>query len=96
VWFRAGTPPVPAVRVDQRVVLVSPAGPAAWPYGLRARVSSYGQKADLARRVARLAWWAAGAGGPVMPVGSGAGVRLLLGGNAFSVPAAPAVPWNSF
>jgi predicted site-specific integrase-resolvase len=62
VWFRVGTLPVLAVRVNQRAVLVSPAGPAAWSYGLRARVSSYGRKADLGRRVARLAWWAAGAG----------------------------------
>jgi hypothetical protein len=28
--------------------------------------------------------------------GSGAKVRLLLRGNAFPVPAAPAGPWNSF
>jgi hypothetical protein len=40
VWFRVGTLPVLAVRVNQGAVLVSLAGPAAWSYGLRARVSS--------------------------------------------------------
>jgi putative resolvase len=103
-WFRAGTLPVPTVRVDQRAVLVSLAassGPAAWSYGLHARLSSYGQRADLGWQVARLAWWAAGVGGPVMRVGAevgsgmngpGARGRLLLRGNAFPVPAAPVVP----
>jgi len=53
-WFGEGTLPVPAVRVNQRTVLVSPdvpAGPAAWSYGLYAQVSSYGRKADLGRQV---------------------------------------------
>jgi putative resolvase len=75
-WFREGTLPVPAVRVNQRTVLVSPgapAGPAAWSYGLYARVSSYGYKADLGRQVARLTSWAAGAGGLVVRVEAGAG-----------------------
>jgi phytoene dehydrogenase-like protein len=63
VWFRVGTLPARRSRVNQRAVLVSRAGPAARPYGLRARVSSYGQKADLGRRVARLAWWAPGDAG---------------------------------
>jgi putative resolvase len=59
-WFREGTLPVLAVRVNQRKVLVCPdvpAGPAAWSYGLYARVSPYAQKADLDRQVARLASW---------------------------------------
>ena len=64
-WFREGTLPIPAVRVNQRVVLVSRSrpGPAAWSYGLHARVSSFDQKADLDWPVARLAWWAASANG---------------------------------
>jgi hypothetical protein len=60
-WFRVGTLPVLAVRVNQGAVLVSRAGPAAWSYGLLAGVSSYGQRAGVGRPVARLAWWAAGA-----------------------------------
>jgi putative resolvase len=89
-WFREGTLPVPAVRVNQRTVLVSPdapAGPAASSYGLYARVSSHDQKADLDRQVARLTSWAADAGGRVVRVeaevgsgtnGSRARVRRLL------------------
>jgi putative resolvase len=56
-WFREGTLPVPAVRVNQRTVLVSPgvpAGPAVAAYGLYARVSSHDQREDLDRQVARL------------------------------------------
>jgi putative resolvase len=84
-WFLEGTLPVPAVRVNQRTMLMSPdvsAGPAAWSYGLYARVSSYGQEADLDRQVARLASWAAGADGLVMrsrprsgPAGTGPALR---------------------
>lgn len=89
-WFREGTLPVPAVRVNQRTVLVSPGTPtepAAAGYGLYARVSSGDQKADLDRQVARLTAWAAEAGGPVVRVeaevgsgmnGSRAKVRRLL------------------
>ncbi len=89
-WFREGTLPVPAVRVNQRTVLVSPDAPtepAASSYGLYARVSSYDQKADLDRQVARLTSWAADAGGLVVRVeaevgsgmnGSRAKVRRLL------------------
>ena len=89
-WFRAGTLPVPAVRVNQRTVLVSPdasTGPAAVGYGLYARVSSHDQREDLDRQVARLTAWAAGAGGQVVRVeaevgsgmnGSRAKVRRLL------------------
>jgi hypothetical protein len=46
----------------------------------------------LGWQVARLAWRAAGADGPVMRAGSGAKVCRLLSGNAFPVPAAPVVP----
>jgi putative resolvase len=89
-WFREGMLPVPAVRVNQRTVLVSPdtpAGPAAAAYGLYARVSSVDQKPDLDRQVARLTAWAADAGGQVVRVeaevgsamnGSRAKVRRLL------------------
>jgi putative resolvase len=56
-WFREGTLPVPAVRVNQRTVLVSPhmpAEPTAAACGLYAHASSHDQKADLDRQVARL------------------------------------------
>ena len=89
-WFREGTLPVPAVRVNERTVLVSPdaaAGPAAAAYGLYARVSSHDQREDLDRQAARLTTWAADAGGPVVRVeaevgpgmnGSRVKVRRLL------------------
>jgi putative resolvase len=82
--------PVPAVRVNQRTVLVSPDAPtepAAVAYGLYARVSSHAEKPDLDRQVARLTAWAADAGGQVVRVeaevgsgmnGSRAKVRRLL------------------
>jgi putative resolvase len=60
-WFRQGTLPVPAVRVNQRTV------PAA-ALGLYARVSSHDQRSDLDRQLARLAEWAAKAGQPVVRV----------------------------
>jgi putative resolvase len=70
-WFREGTLPVPAVRVNQRTVLVAPhaatSGPAA-ALGLYARVSSHDQRSDLDRQLARLAEWAAKAGQPVVRV----------------------------
>jgi putative resolvase len=90
-WFREGTLPVPAVRVNERTVLVSPDVPAgstpAVAFGLYARVSSHDQKSDLDRQVARLTGWAAEAGGTVVRVeaevgsgmnGSRAKVRRLL------------------
>lgn len=89
-WFREGTLPVPAVRVNQRTVLVSPDAPAVEPvsrFGLYARVSSHDQKADLDRQVSRLTGWAAAAGGHVVRVeaevgsgmnGSRTKVRRLL------------------
>jgi putative resolvase len=89
-WFREGTLPVPAVRVNERTVLVSPdvpVGPAAAAFGLYARVSSHDEKSDLDRQVARLRGWAAEAGGTVVRVeaevgsgmnGSRAKVRRLL------------------
>ena len=88
-WFREGTLSVPAVRVNQRTVLVSPDTPAeqAAAYGLYARVSLHDQKPDLDRQVARLTAWAADAGGRVVRVeaevgsgmsGSRAKARRLL------------------
>jgi putative resolvase len=88
-WFRGGTLPVPAVRVNQRTVLVNPdlADAVIGGVGLYARVLSHDQKADLDRQVARLTGWAADAGGQVVrveaEVGSGmngarAKVRRLL------------------
>jgi len=70
-WFREGTLPVPAVRVNERTVLVSPdtvAESVPASFGLYARVSSHDQKSDLDRQVARLSDWAAEAGGTVVRV----------------------------
>lgn len=69
-WFREGTLPVPAVRINSRSVLVSPDAPTQAPtaFGLYARVSSHDQKDDLDRQVARLTSWAADAGGQVVRV----------------------------
>jgi putative resolvase len=61
-WFGEGTPPVAAVRVNSRSVLVAPEAAvarAAGGLGLYARVSSHGQEADPGRQVALLAAWAA-------------------------------------
>ncbi len=88
-WFREGVLPVPAVRVNQRTVLVNPdlGDAVVGGVGLYARVSSHDQKADLDRQLARLTAWAADAGGQVVrveaEVGSGmngarAKVRRLL------------------
>lgn len=76
-WFREGTLPVPAVRVNQRTVLVNPGntGGPVGGVGLYARVSSHDQRADLDRQVARLSQWAAQADAAVVrieaEVGSG-------------------------
>jgi putative resolvase len=69
-WFREGTLPVPAVRVNQRTVLVNPGSSdaPARGVGLYARVSSHDQRADLDRQVARLGEWAARANAPVVRV----------------------------
>ena len=70
-WFRAGTLPVPAVRVNQRTILVAPEAALEQPapaLGLYARVSSHDQKWDLDRQVARLSGWAAATGQPVVRV----------------------------
>jgi putative resolvase len=70
-WFRQGTLPVPAVRVNQRTVLVAPNAATSVPaaaLGLYARVSSHDQRSDLDRQLARLAEWAAKAGQPVVRV----------------------------
>lgn len=86
-WFRLGTLPVPAVRVNSRSVLVSPDAALAKStggLGLYARVSSHDQKADLERQVSRLAEWAANASQRVVrveaEVGSGmSGTRAKVG-----------------
>jgi putative resolvase len=70
-WFREGTLPVPAVRVNQRTVLVNPdevRGVEVGGVGLYARVSSHDQRADLDRQVSRLSGWAAQAGATVVRV----------------------------
>ena len=69
-WFREGTLPVPAVRVNQRTVLVNPGSSdtPAGGVGLYARVSSHDQRADLDRQVARLSEWAAQGNAPVVRV----------------------------
>ncbi len=70
-WFHAGTLPVPAVRVNQRTILVSPESALEQPagaLGLYARVSSHDQRGDLDRQVARLSEWAATTGQPVVRV----------------------------
>ena len=89
-WFRNGTLPVPAVRVNERTILVSPdtmTGKVSEGFGLYARVSSHDQRGDLDRQVARLIEWAAEAGQPVVRVeaevgsgmnGSRARLRRLL------------------
>lgn len=79
-WFHAGTLPVPAVRVNQRTILVSPDAVLATPketLGLYARVSSHDQRGDLDRQVARLTEWAAETGQPVVRVEAevGSGVK---------------------
>lgn len=89
--------PVPAVRVGPRTILVNPESAAATPsdgVGLYARVSSYDQKSDLDRQVARLTQWATHAGVRVVRVeteiGSGMNgtrskVRRLLADPAVTV-----------
>ena len=71
-WFREGTLPVPAVRVNQRTVLVNPDGGsasgAAGGVGLYARVSSHDQRNDLDRQVTRLSQWAGQVGATVVRV----------------------------
>jgi putative resolvase len=58
-WFRQGSLLVPAVRVNQRTVLVNPdatevGGTGGGGVGLYARVCSHDQRDDLDRQVARL------------------------------------------
>jgi putative resolvase len=70
-WFRQGTLPVPAVRVNSRSVLVAPDAATSAPVtalGLYARVSSQDQRSDLDRQVARLTEWAAKSGHPIVRV----------------------------
>jgi putative resolvase len=70
-WFKQGTLPVPAVRVNSRSVLIAPDATMAKPsaaLGLYARVSSHDQRSDLDRQIARLTEWAAKAGHPVVRV----------------------------
>jgi putative resolvase len=69
-WFREGTLPVPAVRVNARSVLVNPNAAVVdgGGLGLYARVSAHDQRSDLDRQVARLSSWAAESGVPVVRV----------------------------
>jgi putative resolvase len=70
-WFHNGTLPVPALRVNERTILVSPdtmTEKVSEGFGLYARVSSQDQRGDLDRQVARLSEWAAEAGHPVVRV----------------------------
>jgi putative resolvase len=70
-WFREGSLPVPAVRVNQRTVLVNPdvaGGAVVVGVGLYARVSSHDQRDDLDRQVSRLSEWAAQSGSAVVRV----------------------------
>ena len=79
-WFHAGTLPVPAVRVNQRTILVSPDAVLSAPegaLGLYARVSSHDQRADLDRQVARLTEWAATTGQPVVRVEAEGGSGMV-------------------
>ncbi|MGH7289719.1 MAG: hypothetical protein ACREJT_00815, partial [Myxococcota bacterium] len=73
--FREGTLPVPAVRVNQRTVLMNPGSGDApvGGVGLYARVSSRDQRADVERQVARRSEWAAQANAPVVRVGAEVG-----------------------
>lgn len=70
-WFREGTLPVPAVRVNSRSVLVAPDAVttrAQGGIGLYARVSSHDHRVDLDRQVARLTAWAAQSGRAIVRV----------------------------
>ena len=70
-WFREGTLPVPAVRVNSRSILVAPDAATSAPVtalGLYARVSSHDQRSDLDRQVARLTEWAVTSGQPIVRV----------------------------
>ncbi|MEV0353543.1 IS607 family transposase [Nonomuraea sp. NPDC050680] len=76
-WFREGTLPVPAERV-QRTILVNIEANSSSPsvtggVGLYARVSSHDQKSDLERQVSRLAQWAAQGGHRVVRIESETG-----------------------
>jgi putative resolvase len=67
--FRQGTLPVPAVRVEPRMILISAHAPAAVQAGrvdLHAGISSHDQRVNLERQVAQLRRWAQSAGVPVV------------------------------
>jgi putative resolvase len=69
--YREGSLPVPAVRVNERPVLVTPdvvAEGAVGGVGLYARVCSPDQRDGLDRQVARLSEWAANAAAAVVRV----------------------------
>jgi putative resolvase len=77
-WFREGTLPVPAVRVQPRTILVNADAPAAADagrVGLHARVSPHDQRVNPERQAAQLRRRAQSAGVPVVrmetEVGSG-------------------------
>jgi putative resolvase len=70
-WFREGTLPVPAVRVNLRSVPVTPdalTAPAQEGIGVYMRVSCHDLRAGLDRQVARLTAWAARCGRAVVRV----------------------------
>ena len=70
-WFREGTLPVPATRINSRSIMVHPERTSESPqtaFGIYARVSSHDQKADLDRQVARMTEWASRSGFPVVRV----------------------------
>ena len=88
-WWRNGALPVPARQINARVILVDDAAstnrgaPDLLAVGLYARVSSYDQRSDLDRQIARLSQWAAKDGARVVrieaEVGSGMnGARAKL------------------
>ena len=74
-WFREGTLPVPARRVGRLILVETAPPPPAGRTVLYARVSSYDQRGDLDRQVARLTTWATAqglaVGEVVTEVGSG-------------------------
>jgi putative resolvase len=68
---------VPAVRVNQRTVLVQTEGlDRKEGVGLCARVSSHDQKSGLERQVARLTDWATTTGTPIVRVESEVGSAM--------------------